>query len=49
LDEAKQALQKAIAIGLKSFDMYVRPRPPWMRPADHEHMLEGPRKAGWES
>jgi adenylate cyclase len=49
LDEAKQALQKAIAIGLKSFDMYVRQRPPWMRPADHEHMLEGPRKAGWES
>jgi len=49
LDEAKQALQKAIAISLKSFDMYVRQRPPWMRPADHEHMLEGLRKAGWKS
>ena len=21
---------------------------PWMRPEDHEHVLEGFRKAGWE-
>jgi hypothetical protein len=26
---------------------YVRERPPWMRPEDHTHMLEGLRKAGW--
>jgi adenylate cyclase len=48
LDEAKQALQKAIAAAPKSFDMYVRQRAPWFRPEDHRHMLEGLRKAGWE-
>jgi len=46
--EAKEALQKAIAIAPGSFDMYVRGRVPWMRPEDHAHMLEGLRKAGWE-
>ena len=24
-----------------------RQRPPWMRPEDHAHMLEGLRKASW--
>jgi len=48
LDEAKQALQKAITLFPKSFDMYVRQRTPWSRPEDHEHMCEGLRKAGWE-
>jgi ABC-type molybdate transport system substrate-binding protein len=47
-DEAKQALQKAIAVAPKSFDMYVRHRAPWFRPEDYTHMLEGLRKAGWE-
>jgi adenylate cyclase len=49
LDEAKEALQHAIAISPKSFDMFVRQRAPWMRVEDYEHMLEGLRKAGWES
>ena len=44
--EAKEALVKAIAIAPASFDMHVRDRVPWMRPADHAHMLEGLRKAG---
>jgi adenylate cyclase len=48
LDEAKQAMKKAIAIAPRSFDMYVRQRAPWMRVEDYEHMLEGLRKAGWE-
>jgi adenylate cyclase len=48
IDEAKQALEKAIAVAPGSFDMYVRGRVPWMRPEDHAHMLEGLRKAGWE-
>jgi adenylate cyclase len=48
LEEAKQALQKAIAVTPGSFDMYVRQRAPWMRTEDYEHMLEGLRKAGWE-
>ena len=48
LYEAKEALEKAIAVGPASFEMYVRKRVPWMRPEDHAHMLEGLRKAGWE-
>jgi adenylate cyclase len=46
--EAKEALEKAIAIAPASFDMYVRQRVPWHRPEDHAHMLDGLRKAGWE-
>jgi adenylate cyclase len=46
--EAKVALEKAIALAPAGFDMYVRSRVPWQRPEDHAHMLEGPRKAGWE-
>jgi adenylate cyclase len=46
-EEAKEALEKAIAIVPASFDMYVR-RVPWMRPEDHAHMLEGLREAGWQ-
>jgi adenylate cyclase len=48
LEEAKQSLQKAIAVAPKSFDMSVRQRAPWFRVEDYEHMLEGLRKAGWE-
>ena len=47
-EEAKEALEKAIAIAPSSFDMYVRGRVPWMGPEDHAHMLEGLPKAGWE-
>jgi adenylate cyclase len=45
-EEAKEALEKAVAVGPASFDTYVRRRVPWMRPEDHAHMLEGLRKAG---
>jgi adenylate cyclase len=48
IGEAQEALQKAIATAPKSFDMVVRHRPLWWRPEDHEHLLEGLRKAGWE-
>jgi adenylate cyclase len=48
IEEAKEALGKAIAIEPGSFDMYVRNRVPWMRPEDHAHMLEGLCKAAWE-
>jgi adenylate cyclase len=47
-DEAKEALEKAILVAPKSFDIYVRQRVPWHRAEDHEQMLEGLRKAGWE-
>jgi len=39
-------LEKAVAIAPAAFDMYVRTRPPWMRPEDHAQMLEGLRKGG---
>ena len=45
--EAKEALVKAIAISSAEFDFQVRGRPPWFRPQDHAHMLEGLKKAGW--
>ena len=49
LDEARAALRQCIAVSPTSFDFYVRSRPPWFRPEDHEHMLEGLRKAGWDA
>jgi adenylate cyclase len=47
IEEAKEALQQAIAILPAAFERTVRGRVPWMRPEDHAHMLEGLRKAGW--
>jgi adenylate cyclase len=47
IEEAKEALEKAIAIAPASFAMYVRGRAPWMRAEDHAHILEGLRKPGW--
>jgi adenylate cyclase len=47
-EEAREALEKAIAVAPASFDVYVGNRVPWMRPEDHEHMLDGLRKAGWQ-
>jgi adenylate cyclase len=46
--EGQQALDKAIAVSPGAFEMYVRTRPPWFRPEDHAHILEGLRKAGWQ-
>jgi adenylate cyclase len=48
IEEAKAALERAIAIAPAAFDLYVRERPSWYRPEDHDHMLEGLRKAGWQ-
>ena len=47
-EEAKEALEKAIVVAPMSFDAEVRRRPPWGRPEDQTHMLEGLRKAGGE-
>jgi len=44
--EAQEALEQAIALAPAAFEMYIRTRPPWIRPEDHAHMLEGLRKAG---
>ena len=45
-DEAKKALEQAMAIAPATFDMFVLRGVPWVRPEDHAHMLEGLRKAG---
>jgi adenylate cyclase len=47
-EEAKEALEKAVASAPATFDKYVRNRVPWHRPEDHAHMLDGLRKAGWD-
>jgi adenylate cyclase len=47
-EEAKEALEKAMAVVPASFEMYVRKGVPWMRVEDLDHMLEGLRKAGME-
>jgi adenylate cyclase len=46
--EAKEALQKAVSRAPGAFDMYVRNRAPWFRPEDHDHLVNGLRKAGWK-
>jgi adenylate cyclase len=46
IEEAKEALEKAIALAPAVFDIYIRRRVPWHRPEDHAHMIEGLRKAG---
>jgi adenylate cyclase len=46
--EAAASLRQAIEVSHLSFDVNVRTRPAWYRPEDHEHMLDGLRKAGWQ-
>jgi adenylate cyclase len=48
LQEAREALRRAVELSPDTFDIYVRSRPPWFRPQDHQLMLDGLRKAGWE-
>jgi adenylate cyclase len=47
IQEACEVLRQATKFSPGSFDTYVRSRPTWWRPEDHEHMLDGLRKAGW--
>jgi adenylate cyclase len=47
-EEASAALRKALEVSPQSFEFYISRRPPWHRPEDYEHMLEGLRKAGWQ-
>jgi transposase InsO family protein len=48
LEEARAALQRAMSISPALFDSFVSARPPHLSPEDYEHMLDGPRKAGWQ-
>src|SRR6516162_9945170 len=45
IEDAKEALRKAMAVAPAAFRSSVQARVPWMRPEDHAHMLEGLRKA----
>jgi adenylate cyclase len=47
-EEANRALRRAITLSSAAFDFYARNRQPWWRAEEHEHMLEGLRKAGWQ-
>jgi adenylate cyclase len=46
VEEAHNALEKAIELSPRYFDLYVRTCPPGIRPEDHVHLLAGLRKAG---
>jgi adenylate cyclase len=46
-DEAHSALDTAIATSPGYLEYKTNSRAPYMRPEDHEHLLEGLRKAGW--
>jgi TolB-like protein len=46
--EARQALERAIALAPQAFSVFTRQRVPFMRLEDYEHLLAGWRKAGWE-
>jgi adenylate cyclase len=48
-DEARAALDTAIAASPSYFGFITRSRPPYYhRVEDHEHLLDGLRKAGWQ-
>ena len=47
-EEAQAALQKVLEFAPRQLEFHTRQRPPWHRPEDYEHMLEGLRKAGWQ-
>jgi adenylate cyclase len=44
--EARTALNRAIETSPRELEVFVRNRGPWICHEDHEHMIEGLRKAG---
>ena len=47
-EEAREVLRMATELWPRSIALYASSRPPWFRPEDHVHMLDGLRKAGWQ-
>ena len=45
--EAREALDKALTVSSSYLAFSTRSRPPYFRQADHDHYLDGLRKAGW--
>jgi adenylate cyclase len=48
-EEARRALEIAMTLAPESFRRNTEARPRWLRPEDYEHLLDGLRKAGWQS
>jgi adenylate cyclase len=48
VEEARAALEKAVAMSPDGFRMFVGAPSPWIRSEDFTHLLEGLRKAGWQ-
>jgi adenylate cyclase len=46
-EEAEAALHEWVTLAPGMVDATARNRPPYVRAEDHEHLLEGLRKAGW--
>jgi adenylate cyclase len=47
-DQAEASLREWLTVAPCMADITVRDRPPYLCLKDHEHMLEGLRKAGWQ-
>jgi len=47
-EDARTALKAAIAASPSIFKFITESRPNYYRPSDHEHLLDGLRKAGWD-
>jgi adenylate cyclase len=48
IEEAREVLKKMVTTAPWVVGMYIQNRPPWVRPEDQAHLLDGLRKAGWE-
>lgn len=48
LEEARVALDAAVALGPSRFSDYSHARMPWYRPCDHSRALAALRRAGWD-
>ena len=46
-EEGRAMLERANKLSSGYFDLTVRTRPPWYRPEDYVHLLEGLRLVGW--
>ena len=49
IDDARAALDQAIAISPTNFDLHARTRPPWFSLEEHSLLVDGLRKAGLEA
>ena len=47
-DEGAAALREWLTVAPDVFEVMVRNRPPYVRVSDHEQLLDGLRKVGWQ-